>query len=144
MIHTSTVILIIFPAYHAVLGSRYHAQSQTSTVFLQPGQQPGTPSKYTRYRRAFTTRQTGSRFDACKSSSTCVKYSWQVGIVHQTVASPFNADYHQPSPWSSPYSTGTSPSKVPLWTSGYDPSGDSIMATTLHKRSPHNRSPYSS
>ena len=34
---------VMFTAYHAVLGSRYHAQSQTSTVFLQPGQHPVTP-----------------------------------------------------------------------------------------------------
>ena len=46
-----------------------------------------------------------------------------------------DAGFH-PSPWSSPYSSGSSPSRIPLWTSGYE------LDTSMRKRSPNNRSPY--
>ncbi|CAH1786082.1 unnamed protein product [Owenia fusiformis] len=47
----------------------------------------------------------------------------------------------QPSPWTSPYSSGSSPSKVPLWSSGYEPRDDN--SSIYRRTTPASRSPYS-
>ena len=47
---------------------------------------------------------------------------------------------YSPNPYNSPYSTGISPNRVPLWTSGYEGGDTSIFNKSPLNRSPLNRS----